>query len=325
MRVAVLGCGVVGLTAAVELSRSADVSVLYDRPLLETTSAIATAIWHVYLVDPNDTRVLRWAQRSLERYLDIATHSPEAGVSLVTGVELFRKSKRMVPPWWHIPPRFRLLDDTELRIYPGARWGYEICAPLADMYQYLPWLSDRARTRGVQFVEGHVARMEDLAGAFDVVVNCTGLRAREILRDDGLQPVRGQYLVLERGDDCPAAYVGDDDNPGGMSFAIPRCHDICVGGTEEYGVESLEFEADEAAMIRRAGELFPWLRAAGRRVLRRVVGLRPFRAAGVRLELETSASGIRVVHNYGHGGSGFSLAWGCAADVRTLVERIGLT
>jgi D-amino-acid oxidase len=47
------------------------------------------------------------------------------------------------------------------------------------------------------------------------------------------------------------------------------------------------------------------------------VGLRPFRAAGVRLEVEKSDS--RIVHNYGHGGSGVSLSWGCAAEVANLV------
>jgi len=47
------------------------------------------------------------------------------------------------------------------------------------------------------------------------------------------------------------------------------------------------------------------------RITRITVCLRPFRAAGPRLEVETVA-GKRVVHNYGHGGSGWSLSWGSA-------------
>ncbi len=39
------------------------------------------------------------------------------------------------------------------------------------------------------------------------------------------------------------------------------------------------------------------------------VCLRPFRAAGPRLEVE-QVGPARVVHNYGHGGSGWSLSWG---------------
>jgi glycine/D-amino acid oxidase-like deaminating enzyme len=49
------------------------------------------------------------------------------------------------------------------------------------------------------------------------------------------------------------------------------------------------------------------------------VCLRPFRAAGPRLEVE-SIAGKRVVHNYGHGGSGWSLSWGSAA----LAARLAL-
>ncbi|HIN08299.1 MAG TPA: FAD-binding oxidoreductase, partial [Candidatus Poseidoniales archaeon] len=47
------------------------------------------------------------------------------------------------------------------------------------------------------------------------------------------------------------------------------------------------------------------------------VGLRPARSA-VRLELE---SGERpLIHNYGHGGGGVTLSWGCADEVVALLS-----
>ncbi|KAB7646417.1 NAD(P)/FAD-dependent oxidoreductase [Polymorphobacter fuscus] len=48
------------------------------------------------------------------------------------------------------------------------------------------------------------------------------------------------------------------------------------------------------------------------RITHITVCLRPFRAAGPRMDIET-IGGKRVVHNYGHGGSGWSLSWGAAA------------
>jgi D-amino-acid oxidase len=54
------------------------------------------------------------------------------------------------------------------------------------------------------------------------------------------------------------------------------------------------------------------------------VGLRPARSTGVRLEVETLAIGgvdMPVVHNYGHGGSGITLHWGCVQEALALVQH----
>jgi len=55
----------------------------------------------------------------------------------------------------------------------------------------------------------------------------------------------------------------------------------------------------------------PVIRARADRIDRVTVCLRPFRAAGPRLEVE-QVGRKTVVHNYGHGGSGWSLSWGTA-------------
>jgi hypothetical protein len=59
------------------------------------------------------------------------------------------------------------------------------------------------------------------------------------------------------------------------------------------------------------------LQASPDRIFRTTVCLRPFRAIGPRLEVERIA-GKRVVHHYGHGGSGWSLSWGSALDMLPL-------
>ncbi len=48
------------------------------------------------------------------------------------------------------------------------------------------------------------------------------------------------------------------------------------------------------------------------------VGLRPMRNGNVCLERE---AGTRIVHNYGHGGSGFSFSWGCAHELTATITR----
>lgn len=56
-----------------------------------------------------------------------------------------------------------------------------------------------------------------------------------------------------------------------------------------------------------------------------VQGLRPVRGENVRVERELrqkqDGSLSRIVHSYGQGGSGFTLSFGCAGDVLSLVEE----
>ena len=54
------------------------------------------------------------------------------------------------------------------------------------------------------------------------------------------------------------------------------------------------------------------IRAQMDRIFRVTVCLRPFRAAGPRLDVERVGDKT-VVHNYGHGGSGWSLSWGSSS------------
>jgi len=91
-----------------------------------------------------------------------------------------------------------------------------------------------------------------------------------------------------------------------------------LGGTAQEGDENAAVEPATAAAIRaRCEAAVPALRGA--RVLREAVGLRPARPA-VRLETEARADGT-IVHCYGHGGAGVTLAWGCADEVTALVVR----
>ena len=66
------------------------------------------------------------------------------------------------------------------------------------------------------------------------------------------------------------------------------------------------------------GPIVP-IRAHPDRIFRTTVCLRPFRAAGPRMDVEHVGNRV-VVHNYGHGGSGWSLSWG-AAEVAVAKAR----
>jgi len=54
------------------------------------------------------------------------------------------------------------------------------------------------------------------------------------------------------------------------------------------------------------------------------VGLRPI-SPRVRVEVELLAPGRVIVHDYGHGGAGVTLSWGCATEVVRLVREAATT
>jgi D-amino-acid oxidase len=148
-----------------------------------------------------------------------------------------------------------------------------------------------------------------------VVVNCVGLGARDLVDDASMEPIRGQVVRvrnpgLER-------FVLDEENPEGVTYIVPRSGDCILGGTADEGKWELEPDPETAAgILRRCTRLEPRLR--GVEVLEHRVGLRPGRPE-IRLEREDGP--IPRIHNYGHGGSGITLSWGCAEETLRLVEE----
>ncbi len=95
----------------------------------------------------------------------------------------------------------------------------------------------------------------------------------------------------------------------------PRRNDCVLGGTNDL---SGDLVVDSATTARIVAECSRALRIEKLSVLAERVGLRPFRKSGVRVERDQLRDGRTVVHNYGHGGSGFTLSWGCAEEALEL-------
>jgi D-amino-acid oxidase len=313
MRVRVVGAGVIGLTSALRLTRAGHaVDVVAAATGEHTTSAVAAALWYPYRAYPQDA-VTRWSAISYDRLHELSA-DPSTGVQLRLGRELFRRPT--ADPWWRaaVPALDRV---TGARLPPGYLDGYELRVPVVDMARHLSWLAGQLQALGCPI---RIGRLDELAAAFagaDVVVNCTGLGARELVGDQALTPVRGQVIVV--GQFGLTEWVLDHSDPGQLVYVVPRTDTVLLGGTAEEGDEDLTVRpGTAAALLERCVALVPELGRA--RILGHRVGLRPGRSS-VRLEAEVSAHGP-VVHCYGHGGAGVTVAYGCAEDVAEQVSRL---
>nr|WP_206328048.1 FAD-dependent oxidoreductase [Streptomyces sp. S3(2020)] len=305
--VVVVGGGVIGLTTAVVLAeRGSRVRVWTRDPVERTTSSVAGALWWPYRIEPVAS-ARAWALRSLEVYEALAADPDRTGVRMVEGV-LGEADLDKARAW--AGERLPGLRAATAEEYTGA--GLWARLPLVDMPVHLPWLRQRLLDAGGT-IETRTVSGLGAVGA-PVVINCTGLGARELVPDASVKPVRGQLVVVAN----PGirTWVVSTGGDGEMAYFFPHADRLVLGGTAEDGVWSTEPDPAVAeAIVGRCAALRPEI--AGARVLGHRVGLRPARDA-VRLEREPQPDGRVLVHNYGHGGAGVTVAWGCAEEAAGL-------
>ncbi|KRD24610.1 MULTISPECIES: FAD-dependent oxidoreductase [unclassified Streptomyces] len=307
----VIGAGVVGLTTAVSLAEAGrDVRV--DAELLPgaTTSAAAGASWDPFLAEPADL-VERWSKETLSLLLELATDDG-TGVRLVEGTHESRVP-RDVPawaPWVDAGP----CAPGDLR--PGYVEGWRYRAPVVDMPRYMGYLADRLAQAGGRLRQHRYASLEEALSEAPVIVNCTGTGARALVGDSSVEAVRGQLVVVEN-PGITTFFCDDTPEADELTYFYPQSDVVVLGGTSDRGNWDLRPDGAAAAdILRRCAQIEPSL--ADARVVGHRVGLRPVRPR-VRLDTE-NRDGALVLHNYGHGGAGLTLSWGCAREAVDLLH-----
>ncbi|MGX9885279.1 FAD-dependent oxidoreductase [Streptomyces sp. NPDC002276] len=311
--VIVVGGGVIGLTTAVVLAEGGARVRVWTRESVElTTSAVAGALWWPYRIEP-EALVGEWALQSLRVYEELAARPEETGVRMVEGVQGGTRLDEL-GPWARRVPGLRSARAEEYA--GGGLWGR---LPLIDMSTHLPWLRERFLRAGGTVEEASVTDLTEVPAP--VVVNCTGLDSLDLVPDRSMRPVRGQLVVVEN-PGITTWFTSVDHTADTSTYFFPQPGGLILGGTAEDGAWSMTPDpATAEAIIARCAAVRPEI--ADALVLEHRVGLRPTRPA-VRLERQVLRDGRALVHNYGHGGAGITVAWGCAEEAAELARpRLG--
>ncbi|XP_009995141.1 PREDICTED: D-amino-acid oxidase [Chaetura pelagica] len=307
MRVAVIGAGVIGLSTALcihqqfhSLVPSLDMEVYADHYTPHTTSDGAAGLWQPYLSDQGnlqETEVRRepvlWNKETFD-YLLRHLGSPaarEMGLFLISGYNLFTQPVPD-PSWKNIVLGFRNLTPKELELFPGYSYGWFNTALMLEGRSYLPWLTSRLTERGVKFFHKKIESFQELfAQGVDVVINCTGVRAGHLQPDPELQPGRGQVIKVQA--PWVKHFIITHDIKSGIynsPYIIPGSEFTVLGGIYQHGNWSEENSAqDHKTIWDNCCRLLP---------------------------------ALQVIHNYGHGGVGITIHWGCAREAARLFGNI---
>ena len=309
----VLGCGVSGLSVAVTLLEAGySVEIITEKLPQNTTSAKAAAIWFPYEVSPVEKANL-WSKESYAKYLELQK-IPDSGVSDVSITVLANAS---AAPWWFdsVPSgKVRKAEPAEL--IAGVSEGYVVNVPLAETQLYLEYLLDRFRSLDGRLTIKKVSSLTELQSPDSLIVNCAGLGSRDLTGDKELYPIHGQIVKVDPTIEarCIAADFLYGNSDGDVAYIVPRKDCIVLGGTAIKGIEDTTPNPEfTEGIIERCKVLEPRLKDV--KIQSVSVGLRPGRSE-IRLERVGD-----VIHNYGHGGGGFTVSWGCAYEVKRLIEN----
>lgn len=311
MQITIIGAGVSGLTTGIILLAAGhEVVILSAKMPAQSTSAKAAAIWFPYEVKPR-AKANAWSLYSFHQF-EALYKEANSGVSKTRLSVLIEKEE---DAWWKDALPAGSLRTAKAEECPaGYPRAYVAEVPLVETQLYLQYLLQRFRKAGGLVHIKEVTELSSLLTSNDYVVNCTGLGAKKLIGDESLYPIQGQIVKAEPEPnfDAVIADFAFDEKQQALAYIVARRDCLVLGGTNVKNASStLPNPQITEEIIARCRQLAPQL--GDIRIQSVEVGLRPGRPT-IRLEKEG-----RIIHNYGHGGGGFTVSWGCAKEVLTLL------
>jgi len=348
-KVVIIGGGVIGLTNAYYLLKKGfEVSVYSKKFGVETTSAVAGALWELppavcgyYETDTQDLlpQLEDWSEFSY-RIFSIQEKSGNSGVyfrtvafysdiSLEEDAITSQKIKRLSSFVRGISAEYAPRRVGEVNYY-----SYQYSAPMIDMDVYLKKLLTDVESMGGNLCNHHFNTpihefapnliKQEKAG---FLINCSGLGARELANDDKVYPILGAWFGFQNEANdikvskacCTSLHMdGKKDN---FVFIVPRGErKFIVGGIALLNTDTIS--PDDERVINMFSESKSFLpELVNLRIEDKIdfrTGLRPFRKEAIRAEFDSDLPNI--IHCYGHGGSGVLLSWGSANHIYKLIK-----
>ena len=251
---------------------------------------------------------------SFKFYWELAHRDPSSGVKIYSMTEYFDDRSDDSDIWYKtLMPDYQITARSELP--EGVSLGVKYTALAMNPLVLLPWLKTKLEEKGVKFIRKEIKSLEEakeIANA-KIIINASGVGAKELASDDAVRPVRGQTMFVKT--DFNQLFMREGSE---YTYIIPRAGS---GGVIMGGIKSDRLDADidvelKSDILKRINHMtkgaFEGLDLGS---VTDLVGFRPGRSGGLRVERDGD-----VVHAYGAEGAGYIYSFGAAERIRELVE-----
>ncbi|CAG0913914.1 unnamed protein product, partial [Notodromas monacha] len=307
VQVAVVGGGIIGVSSAYRILREVpgvSVTIFAEKASPETTGDGAAGLWGPFLDGGTPAhKVNAWskATHDLFQHYWLKGEATSVGVCLV-GVQRLADEDEPDPSWKDVVYGFRHYSSQEAAQLAGnnetVKHGWEYVTYTCECKKMIPHLLEKFQELGGEFVKAKVTDLKLLGQRFDLIVNCSGLGAKDLVGDQTVRPKRGQLIRVKAPWQKMAFMMevssGADDR---MPYCIPNTHVVGLGGTYQVDNWNTSPSSEDKKYIKES--LPPYLPSMlNAEEMEDWVGLRPARDGGVRLEKDKILVNGKIIPEY---------------------------
>ena len=249
-------------------------------------------------------------------YHKLAKSTPESGVKSYPMTEYFDDGRTDDQKLWYrdLMPDYRIIPKGQLPA--DVTFGVKYTSLAMNPLILLPWLKQQLLSKGVKFVRCEVRSLDEARRktAARLVVNASGVGARELAGDEAVRPVRGQTMFVRTDFNELVMREGTE-----YTYVIPRMGSggVIMGGIKTDRIDAevdVELKTDILMRVNRiTNNAFKDIQLTD---VEDIIGFRPGRKGGLRVEKDGN-----TVHAYGVEGAGYIYSFGVADRVKVLIER----
>lgn len=331
-RIGIIGGGIIGLSMGTILQKqypNANIQLTCSKRNQLTTSWGAPGFVRLNLEENKYENAFRWHTKGMKYYWELyrSPDSVNAGISINNYYHISDKPLNLPTTFKDLYNEYRDVSSKELATIGFSermKYGVAFTSLLVESRYYLPYLAEKFMENGGEInnatIVGDKRNVADwaLLKNYDIVINCSGLGARELFNDHEIVPLRGQIIRVS------APWFKHSFVTNDLTYAYSCRESVVLGGFRQKNDWDYSIRPHETKnILERIREHNVCLSESP--ILEEWTGLRPLRE-NTRIEIEyiESSSGmvVPVIHNYGHGSNGIGLSWGTSLEAADLVENV---